>query len=77
MKFTQTLEDRECRIQDLSEKIYKIKNSEPKEAKTEENWRKLVEENKGYSEMLKNYQTELKDYRSREKKLLKVVHQLK
>jgi hypothetical protein len=78
LDLVKSLEDSEAAYTDIEEKLLKVTDFKvDKIQKTEENWKALVLENKSYSEIVKKMKADLKSYKSKESKLLKLVVALK
>ncbi|CAG9311647.1 unnamed protein product [Blepharisma stoltei] len=72
------LEDKETRYEELQGKLYKISqvNVEGVDM-NEESWKFIIAENKAYADLCQKMKTDIKNYKYKEKKLLKLVMALK
>lgn len=72
------LDEKESKCEDLHNKLYKISQTELAGVEiNEENWKFIVAENKGYADLCQRMKADLKNYKYKEKKLLKLVLALK
>lgn len=78
LDLVRSLEESEVHYSDLESRLFKITNFSLNNIdKTESTWKALVIENKSYAEMCKRMKSELKIYKSKEIKLLKLVLAMK
>lgn len=78
LELVKSLEESEAAYTEIEEKLLKVADFRvDKLEKSEENWKALVMENKAYLDIMKKMKTDLKSYKSKESKLLKLVLAMK
>ncbi|CAG9333236.1 unnamed protein product [Blepharisma stoltei] len=77
-ELSRSLDENEIRYTDLQEKLFIISNTNVEGVpKDESTWKYLIAENKNFVEICKQMKAEIKSFRSKEKKLLKLIMAMK
>ena len=78
LDLVKSLEESEAAYADIEEKLIRVTDfNVDKVDKSQENWKALVLENKSYTEIVKKMKADLKSFKDKESKLLKLVVAMK